>query len=378
LETLPMPRGESNWRLAVGLALIAAAIYAFYGRSIQRPEARFGYEPDPAGVAEFMRQLPQPFFRQAGADCMAQAQGRDTFLYRSMAKAHKARYGRDFVVGRQEIGSCVAWGAMHAVYCAESVSWDIGEIPEPPLMPATAPIYGGSRVEARQDNPQGFDGSSPRGGFGDGSYGAAAARWLRDFGVVYATNYPGLFDYTVDGFKGSREKEEGAYGAGGKGDNYRVDALSKKHPCKHVVKVSTWEELSAAIEAGFPVTVASGQGFSSRRSDGDGPAAGISEASGSWAHQMVIVGLRHKKNGSPDDLALILNSWGPKWNGGGKFPSDQPDGSFWARRSVVERMIRGDSWAIGRVDGFRWKDIHHGNWFQPPVSTIASPKDPGP
>lgn len=366
-----MPRGEPNWRLAVGLALIAAAAYAVYFKPPPRPPERFGYEPNPEGVQDFMRELPQPYFRQAGAEAMAKAQGIDTFLYRSVLKAHRARYGKDFVVGRQEIGSCVAWGAMHAVYCAESVSWELGEISEPPLMPVTSVIYGGSRVEARGKDPQGFDGSSAKGGFGDGSYGAAAARWLRDWGVVYAKDYPGIFDYTTDGFTGSREKEEGAYGAGGKGDNYRVDTLAKQHPCKHVVKVENWDELCAALEAGFPCTVASGQGFSSRTDE-----YGISEARGSWSHQMVIWAVAHAKNGrTPEDVACIGNSWGPRWisYAGKKIDPLMPDGSFWAKRAVVERMIRGDTWAIGRVDGFKWKDIHHKNWFQPPVSTIASP-----
>lgn len=363
----------SLWRFAgCGLLIAAAAWIALRGKSPQD----FGYRPDPQGVEEFVKQLPEPYFRQAGQEAMLKAQGRDTFLYRSMLKAHEARYGKPFVVGRQAIGSCVAWGAMHAVYCAESVSWELGEIAEPPLMPATAPIYGGSRVEARQNNPEGFDGSSPRGGFSDGSFGAAAAKWLREWGVVYATDYPGVFDYTIDGFSGRREKEEGAYGAGGKNDNYKVDKLAKQHPCRHVVKVETWDELCAAIEAGFPCTVASSQGFSSRRSEGSGPEAGIAEAGGTWLHQMSILAIRYKKNGSPDDLALVLNSWGPAWCAGGKYPADQPDGSFWARRSVIERMIRGDTWAIGRVDGFRWKDIHHDRWLGVPpvdVSRVARP-----
>jgi hypothetical protein len=370
-----MPRGDSNWRLALAIAILGAALFAFTRKPPPPPED-YGYRPDPEGVARFMAELPQPHFREAAGEAMAKATGRDTFLYRSMLKAHRERYRKDFVVGRQEIGSCIAWGAMHTVYCAESVSWDIGEIADPPLMPATAPIYGGSRVEARQDNPEGFDGSSPRGGFSDGSFGAAAARWLRDWGVVYATDYPGIFDYTVEGFSGRREKEEGAYGAGGKGDAFKVDKLAKRHPCKHVVKVEDWSELCAAVEAGFPVTVASGQGFASSTDEW-----GIAEARGSWAHQMSILAVAHKKNGTaPEDVALILNSWGPRWirYAGKKIAPDMPDGSFWARRSVVERMIRGDSWAIGRVDGFAWKDIHHGRWFQPPpVSSLANPEEKG-
>lgn len=321
--------------------------------------SNFGYVPNPEGVAQFIAELDQPLFRQAGAEAMAKAKGVDTFLYRSMQKAHRARYGTDFVVGKQLNGSCVAWGAMHAVYCAEAVSWEIGELAEPPRLPATEPLYGGSRVEARRNNPEGYDGSSPVGGWSDGSFGAAAARWLRDWGVVYRQPYDGIFDYTR--YDATREKHEGAYGAGGQGDNYRLDRIAKKHPCKHVVKVSTWEELAAALESGYPCTVASSQGFASVANQG------IAEAGGTWHHQMMICGIVHQKNGAPADLACILNSWGPRWlrYEGGKMPADLPDGAFWARRDVVERMIRSDTWAIGGVQGFGYRDIHNGRWLQP-------------
>lgn len=353
-----MRRGDAL-RIIGAAILCYAAWIAIRDRGGQVvAEVNSGYVPNPAGVSAFLRELPQPYFAQAGAECVAKASGKDVFLYRHMDAAHQARYGRPFRVGRQQIGSCVAWGAMHAVYCGESVSWAIGERPEPPLMPATAPIYGGSRVEARGNNPDGFDGSSPRGGYSDGSYGAAAAKWLKGWGVVYATDYPGVFDYSTAGFLGSREKEEGAYGAGGRGDNYRVDRLAKNHPCRHVAKVSTWDELCAALESGFPVTVASGQGFASNTDEW-----GISEGRGSWAHQMVILGVAHKRNGrTPEDVAAILNSWGPDWirYEGKRIDPELPDGAFWARRSTVERMIRSDSWAIGET-AFRYRDIDHAN-----------------
>jgi hypothetical protein len=350
------------YRVAVGLALAVLALLVFLRSAVTLEDSlapRFGYTPDPEAVERFMAELDQPRFAQAGAECMEKAKGVDTLLYRAMFEAHRARYGTEFVVGRQLNGSCVAWGAMHGVFCAESVSWKIGELAEPPLMPATEPLYGGSRVEARRSNPDGFDGSSPVGGWSDGSFGAAAARWLRDWGVVYRKPYPGIFDYTT--YDATREKHEGAYGAGGQGDNYRLDKLAKKHPCKHVVKVETWDELAAALEAGYPCTVASSQGFESVARNG------IAEASGTWHHQMLICGILHKKNGNPDDLVVVLNSWGPRWcrYEGAKLPADLPDGAFLARRSVVERMIRGDTWAIGGVSGFGWRDVHHGEWLQP-------------
>ena len=89
-------------------------------------------------------------------------------------------------------------------------------------------------------------------------------------------------------------------------------------------------------------------------------------------HQMCLVGIRFKENAPPGvravDACLVLNSWGTRWiSYAGKFPADQPDGSFYAEKPVIERILaQGDSYAIGDIKtGFAWRDIHHGNWLEP-------------
>lgn len=357
---------RDRWSISAVVFVIAMAILGvFVERATKRAvdaAGQYGYVPDPEGTRQFLATLDKPFFAQAGADAMDKAKGVDTFLYRQMDKAHRARYGKPFVVGRQAIGDCVSWGAMHAVYCQDAVSWSLGRLPDPPLMPCSEALYGGARVEAR-GRPG--DGAQPYGGWSDGATGFGAAKFLREFGVVYRETVNGI-DLTT--YSGDRAKEWGAYGCGGRGDGGKMDAAARKHPCKHVVSVRTWDELAAAIESGYPVTLASSQGFSSHR-DKDG----IAEASGTWMHQMVGLAIRHKKNGAPDDLCLILNSWGTGWCGPkeNRFPDDQPDGSFWARRSVVERMLE-DAWAIGDTDGFRYRDLDHGGWLgQPPEAAVS-------
>ena len=86
---------------------------------------------------------------------------------------------------------------------------------------------------------------------------------------------------------------------------------------------------------------------------------------------MLCWAVRHQKNGSPRDGGLIQNSWGKRWSGGPKWPADQPDGSFWARRADIEAALaEGDSFAIGGVDGFAWRVIDHRDWFEPPPPVI--------
>jgi len=344
------------------MAILGVLVERATRRTVDVIDARFGYTPDPVGTRQFLATLgDEKYFFQAGAEAMKEAKGVDTFLYRQLDAAHRARYGKPFVVGRQLIGDCVSWGAMHAVAISEAVSWSLGKLPEPPLMPATEALYGGARVEAR-GKPG--DGAQPYGGFSDGATGFGAAKFLREYGVVYRQKYP-TADLTE--YSGERARQYGAYGCGGQGDNGRLDAEAKKHPLRHVVAVRSWAELAAALESGYPVTLASSQGFQSVRNKD-----GIAEASGTWMHQQVAIAIRHKKNGSPDDLVLILNSWGPNWIAGPKVPADMPDGSYWARRSVVETRMLEDAWAIGDTDGFKYRDIHHGNWLAPaPPETQA-------
>ena len=364
-----MPRDNVLRWLAVALllGLAAAAIVAGLDRGPGPAgwpgDENFGYRPDPQGVERFLAELPQPLFRDAGAETVREAKGVDTFLYRSAVRAHLARYGKPWVCERQGIGDCVSWGWAHGVWIAQAVDWETGRLAEPPSFPSTEAIYGGSRVEARGRSG---DGSSPVGGYSDGSYGAAAARFVRDWGVVYREKFD---RYDLSAYSANRAKDWGAYGCGGQGDGGKLDAIAKKHPAAHVALVTTWAEAAAAIEAGFPVPVASMQGFASTTD-----AQGYAAASGQWAHQMCFVAVRYQKNGSPSDALLCLNSWGPKWiTYRGKFPADQPDGSFWVTRPVVESMLRAkDSFAVGSVAGFGWRDLHNGNWLTPaPPETIA-------
>jgi hypothetical protein len=365
-----MSRAETNaLRLVATVFLLVLGVGAyFYSRVPQTVgDAGFGWQPNPEGVREFLDELgEQKYFAQAAPEAMAKSRHVDTFLYRSMDRAHRARYGKPFVAWKQGIGDCVSFGAAGAIYCSESVSWDLGQMAEPPMLPSTEACYAGSRVEAR-GKPEGS------GGWSDGSYGGAAAKWLRDWGVVYRKPFPEL-GYDLTTYSPERAKQWGNYGCGGQGDNGRLDAIAKRHPARHVVAIRSWEELAAAVTAGFPVTIASNVGFASRTDE-----VGALAAQGQWLHQMCIIGIRFADQSPPGvkpmDAALVLNSWGTTWlSYAGRYPADQPAGTFWASRETVERILRqNDSYAIGDVKtGFVWRDIHHGNWLAPgPIETLT-------
>jgi hypothetical protein len=200
-------------------------------------------------------------------------------------------------------------------------------------------------------------------GYSDGSYGGAAARWVAGKckdptvgGILFRQQYQGA-DLTT--YSPSRAKEWGNMLCGGGANGIALAKLSNKNTAKNVALVRNFDEAAASIESGYPVPVCSGVGFSSQR-DADG----FAPRSGSWAHCMCFIAVRYAKGEGKRDGLLCMNSWGV-FNAGPKWPSDQPDGSFWVSRETVNAMLAGqDSFSISGVN-FKYRNLDHGNWLAP-------------
>ena len=62
----------------VAMAAIIGAVVDHYTHSVlRRVDNSFGYRPDPVGVRAFLQELDRPTFREAGADVIRAAKGRD-------------------------------------------------------------------------------------------------------------------------------------------------------------------------------------------------------------------------------------------------------------------------------------------------------------
>jgi hypothetical protein len=332
-------------------------------------QSQMGYEPNPQANAEFLESLgPDALFRDAAPGLFAdppplpkaREENREgVFLYRFLRNAYATKYGVDWVVDQQLIGDCVGWGNKHGVDHATAIQYVLGMIADwKPVDPTS--IYGLSRVEAR-DYPG--DGKKPYAGYRDGSSGSYAAKGLLKFGCLFLREeYPfGTLTYSKD-----RARDWGAYGCGGKNDNGRADEICREHPIQKAALVKTFPEAVKAIESGYPVVVCSQIGF------GDElpvtrDAQGFLRERSTWGHCMCFVGVRYDR-----PALLCLNSWGPKWVVGPKFPSDQPEGSFWIEQKTVEKMLRNptrygdlpDSFALSAVEGFPFRPISNSDWVQ--------------
>lgn len=358
-----------EWHHVLACALIVLAFVVglrsaiVLEQSIGSPRTNYGYTPNPEATREFLGELKHPFFADAGAECIAQAKGKDAYLYRYADKAHRVVYGKPFGPWNQgSIGTCVSFGWAMGSYVGQSVDWSTGRLPAPPKLVATEPLYAGSRTAARLP-PVTFAGWS------DGSYGAAAARWVSGQckekgigGILYREKYG---EHDLSTYSTSLSKQWGAYGC-----PKPLAIEANKHTARAVALCETWEGLTAALESGMCVPICSNVGFAGQDRDADGFVARRS----SWSHCMCIIAVKYVansgKNGEPPmknprDGVLVINSWG-NYQQGGKHPPDQPDGSFWITRHDAEIILaQSDSFVIGGVDGFAYRDLDHGAFFAP-------------
>ena len=367
----------ADWKpLLVFAGIFAALVVAFKAaatleRTVGRATGNFGYTPDPEGTRAFLRELDRPTFRQAGAEVIRGAKGKDAYLYRYADKVSRQLYGKPYGPWNQgQIGTCVSFGWAMGSWVGQCVDYATGGLPTPPKYVATEPIYGGSRTYGRMP-PVTFA------GYSDGSYGAAAARWVSGQckdktvgGILFREPLPGV-DLTTYSIPLSKEW-------GAKGPPLSIAKLANQHTARAVALCETWEGLCAALESGMCVPVCSNIGFAS----GDRDADGFLRRQSSWGHCMVAISVKYAANNGPGsaepmkqprDGVLIMNSWGANWTGGGKHPKDQPDGSFWITRKDAEAILaQGDSFVIGSVNGFKYRDLDNGGWMNPaPIEATA-------
>lgn len=237
-----------------------------------------------------------------------------------------------------QVGSCVSFGygrGAQDLLLAE-IAW--GEDEEwPGYEVATEPIYGGSRVEV--------GGGRLR---GDGSVGAWAAKWVKDWGILLRKNYPNN-DLTT--YNEARCRQYGNSGCPNE-----LEQEAKLHPITEIAKVTTADELWAALGAWKPVVVCSDRGFTTTLYEG------FCEPSGSWSHCMEFrARFISPKRGKS---IVIQNSWGTYLKGDrvieveGKGKIQLPEGCFATTLDVAARMCaQDDTFALAGMNGWKRRKI---------------------
>jgi hypothetical protein len=258
-----------------------------------------------------------------------------------------------------QVGSCVSFGYGRAaqdlmlieIAAGQQEIWPDAEV-------ATEPIYGGSRVEVGGGRIN-----------GDGSIGAWAAKWVKDWGILLRKRYQAagqVFDLTT--YSETRCRQ---YGQAGCPDPLEPEA--KLHPVTEVAMVRTAQELWDAIGAGKTVPVCSLQGFTTTLVNG------FCEPQGQWAHCMAFRGrFIHPSRGK---CVIIQNSWGNYLPGSRSFQyvdtdgttktGTLPDGCFCTTLGVAASMCaQGDTFVLAGLKG--WEPVNP----TPPQPNPPTPPSP--
>lgn len=230
----------------------------------------------------------------------------------------------------QQTGDCVSFGAKNAIEYLMLVQMARGPPGEfHPIFPPH--IYGGSRVTIGKGQL----------GRGAGSVGAWAADWVTSYGVMRAD---------ADGapkYSGSLADQWGYRGV----PKEWLD-VGKDFKIRTTSPVRSAAEVRDAICNGYPCTVASGWGGLMTPQTVDGRL--VNRRSGSWSHQMCIIGYDGQTGREP--YWYVLNSWGE--NAHGVPPDGAPPGGFWVRKADVEVMCSaGDAFAFSSFEGFPAQEL---------------------
>jgi hypothetical protein len=294
----------------------------------------YGYQPDLGQTEAFIESLPHPTLKTAGPDLVLDDKA-EAFLYEPLMLCMP-----EWRRGAQGIGSCVGWGWALGVDILASVEIVLKREPETfGGRTLEASVYALSRVEAR---------GRTRAGLSDGSYGAAAAKAVRDWGTLhYGVRYG---QTTFTSYSAQREKSWGDTGVPDE-----LEPFAKERTVAEVTLVDSFEAAATAIQNGYPVPVCSMQGFTMNRDP-----QGFCKPMGRWAHCMLLAGVRWDRPG-----LLCINSWGAS-NSGPHYPSSMPKAvqecSFWIDAKVVDSMLAGrDSFTMSGFDGFPPRKIDR--WF---------------
>lgn len=297
----------------------------------------FGYVPNKKATSDFVSGLPSIYGQQV-ADLVAGDANEDALLYRALVPSLERSGQMQWIVQRGEwkvvrsynqgnVGSCVGNATAACLSVLNAVECVIkNESQEFTAMHSADGCYGLCREAADMLGMK-----------GDGCYGSAAARAMKNLGTLYCIEYANA-DLRIN--DPNRAKQ---YGYNGVGASLKKDASDRKIVSATLVK--TAKEAWSLIGNGYPINVCSGQGFSTTRD-----AEGICKPKGTWYHSMAVIARRTTADGRK--LFLVWNSWGDNWCNG-PYWQDMPEGSFFVEWSIMDKMLAvGDSFAYSGLEGF--------------------------
>lgn len=301
----------------------------------------FGWSHRPADVQATLAVLAasqgaSPLASVSAANLLARADDDKPALL--WLAEEKAKGGEQPSWDQGEVGTCVSFGFGRGVNDLMYVQAGGSKLASPDV--ATEPIYGGSRVEVGGGRIS-----------GDGSVGAWAARFVREWGVLFRQPY-GRHDLSRYSERLSREW-------GNRGVPDELEPTCREHPVRTVALVKTPQEAWALLGNGYPIPVCSTVGFETPLTEG------FCVPAGNWPHCMLLRGrLLAKYRGSVVKAFVVQNSWAdylqgePYVVGADGTRVKLPEGCFAITDTWLSYILRDeDSLALSDFVGFEPREL---------------------
>jgi hypothetical protein len=281
-----------------------------------------GWYHDPEAIEDILSKLEKPFFSQAGSDLKETGKGKSAYLFNNFKKL-SIPFPEPI---QTTTGDCVSHATSLAADALSVTEIVNGERERWVARSANEYIYHVSRVIIGKNRIR-----------GDGSVNAWAAKGVVDYGTLRRLTYgpTNLVEYSAKRSRtwGSSQIPKELYD------------IAKPNNVTEVTQIKNFTEAADSLYNGYPIIVASNQGFSDRR-DKDGFCA----PRGNWAHSMAVLG--YKDDERPG--VVICNSWPSYLPGQNQW--DLPPSSFFCDASVFDRMCKfNDTFALAGFSGFKKK-----------------------
>lgn len=297
---------------------------------IEWPDFVTGWEPRPEEVAAIAALQPIGAFENSAA-----AESSDPLPdFVNLDDAVLAISGSRLPTRNQgNAGTCVSFGTIAAVELTMAVA--ISRQKHFEFLPlATEPVYGGSRIEVGKG----------RLGRGDGSVGAWAAQFVKQWGVAARRDYPGL-NINLSNYSIPLSRDWGS-----KGVPDAFEPVLKQHPIEGIAQITTIAGLKRALANGYGVAECSGLLLGTQR-DSEGKIT----ASRGGGHCMCVDGYI-----VIDAVTWfhIRNSWGDLAHKGPTHPKFPSKSGGLIHQSKMQSMLDGnDTWAFSDAVGFPARDL---------------------
>lgn len=296
----------------------------------------FGYarKHRKAARREFMESSYRPCFGDWATTIKGSGRNKVVLQWHAWEQFH----GHAMQPNVQEIGDCIGQGFTYATELLIILEILGGEREQWPGRLSTEATYAGSRVEVGK-------GAIRR---GDGSTGAWAAGWLRDYGTLRRDAYTvGNRVYDLRSYNPQLARNWGHHTRGVPDE---LEPTIREHPVVTTTLVEGYDDAIDLMANGYTISVCSNRGFSTRRDR-----EGFLNPRGSWPHCMFAIGF--------DDVSdrkgvCIMNSWPESWVSGPDHALGQPAGAFWCDADVFHGMLRqGDSYALSGYVGYPAREL---------------------